>query len=135
MVAGLALLAVSSADGTARPTSRLDLPPTAVVATIRIAVNPPAGAVLLYTAPDYDQPVRFPRPREHEGDATSIAYGSHRVGGSSNSGSKFLAALMLSTELGLESAIEIAGRRMPTAMRHRRAWREEGRPGSSLSRA
>jgi hypothetical protein len=63
MVAGLALLAVSSADGTAQPRDvELDLPPTAVVATIRIAVNPPAGAVLLYIAPDYDQPIRFPGP-------------------------------------------------------------------------
>jgi hypothetical protein len=40
----------------------LDVPRTAVAANIQITVRPSKGAVLLYTAPNYDRAIRFPGP-------------------------------------------------------------------------
>ena len=41
---------------------RLDVPSTTVAATVQINVKPSKGAVLLYTGPSYDKPIRFPGP-------------------------------------------------------------------------
>ena len=63
MLAVLIMLAVSVVAATAQPREfDLDVPPTAVVATIKVTVKPARGAVLLYTGPDYDRPIRFPGP-------------------------------------------------------------------------
>ena len=63
MLAVLIMLAVSVVAATAQPRELdLDVPPTAVVATIKITVRPARGAVLLYTWPDYDRPIRFSGP-------------------------------------------------------------------------
>ena len=57
------MLAMSPLAGTAQPRQLdLDVPPTTVVATIRMIVKPPRGAVLLYTEPGHDRPIRFPGP-------------------------------------------------------------------------
>jgi len=40
----------------------LDVPPTTVVATLELIVEPPRGAVLLYVAPNYDEAIRFSGP-------------------------------------------------------------------------
>jgi hypothetical protein len=40
----------------------LDVPPTTVVATLELIVEPSRGAVLLYVAPNYDEAIRFSGP-------------------------------------------------------------------------
>jgi len=40
----------------------LDVPATTAVAIIQVTVRPPNGAILLYSAPGYDKPIRFPGP-------------------------------------------------------------------------
>jgi hypothetical protein len=63
MLAALAMLAMSPVAAMAQPRDLdLDVPPTTAVATIQITVKPPRGAVLLYTEPGYDRPIRFPGP-------------------------------------------------------------------------
>jgi hypothetical protein len=53
----------SRAAATAEPQQvDLDVPSTTVAATVQINVKPSKGAVLLYTGPSYDKPIRFPGP-------------------------------------------------------------------------
>jgi hypothetical protein len=59
-IAGLVLFQLAA---TAQPRElELNVPPTAVAANIQITVRPSKGAVLLYTAPNYDSAIRFPGP-------------------------------------------------------------------------
>jgi hypothetical protein len=63
VLAAVATLIMSGATAMAQPRElELDVPATTAVATIQITVRPPRGAILLYTAPGYDQPIRFPGP-------------------------------------------------------------------------
>jgi hypothetical protein len=63
MLVALAMVAMFPVAATAQPKELdVDVPPTALVATIKVTVKPARGAVLLYTGPDYDRPVRFPGP-------------------------------------------------------------------------
>ena len=51
---------MSQAAATAEPQQiDLDVPSTTVAATVQINVKPSKGAVLLYTGPRYDKPIRF----------------------------------------------------------------------------
>ena len=56
-------LMMSQAAATAEPKQiDLDVPSTTVATTVQINVKPSKGAVLLYTGPSYDKPIRFPGP-------------------------------------------------------------------------
>jgi hypothetical protein len=56
-------MAASAVPAAAQPRELdVDVPATALVATIKMTVKPARGAVLLYTGPDYDRPIRFPGP-------------------------------------------------------------------------
>src|SRR6478735_8256471 len=56
-------LMMSQAAATAEPQQiDLDVPSTTVATTVQINVKPSKGAVLLYTGPSYDKPIRFPGP-------------------------------------------------------------------------
>jgi hypothetical protein len=59
----ITVLMMSQAAATAEPQQiDLDVPSTTVAATVQINVKPSKGAVLLYTGPSYDKPIRFPGP-------------------------------------------------------------------------
>jgi len=59
----IALLMMSQVTATAQPQQfELDVLPTTVAANIQIIVRPSRGAVLLYTAPNYDSAIRFRGP-------------------------------------------------------------------------
>jgi hypothetical protein len=60
---------MSQAAATAEPQQiDLDVPSTTVAATVQINVKPSKGAVLLYTGPSYDKPIRWTWLREgHNG--------------------------------------------------------------------
>ena len=61
MIGVITVLMMSQAAATAEPQQiDLDVPSTAVAATVQINVKPSKGAVLLYTGPSYDKPIRFP---------------------------------------------------------------------------
>ena len=63
MIGVITVLMMSQAAATAEPQQiDLDVPSTAVAATVQINVKPSKGAVLLYTGPSYDKPIRFPGP-------------------------------------------------------------------------
>src|SRR4249920_2730374 len=63
ILVAVATLIMSGATAMAQPREvELDVPATTAVATIQITVRPPRGAILLYTALGYDQPIRFPGP-------------------------------------------------------------------------
>jgi hypothetical protein len=60
MIGVITALMMSQAAATAEPQQiDLDVPSTTVAATVQINVKPPKGAVLLYTGPSYDKPIRF----------------------------------------------------------------------------
>jgi len=63
MISVITVLMMSQAAATAEPQQiDLDVPSTTVAATVQINVKPSKGAVLLYTGPSYDKPIRFPGP-------------------------------------------------------------------------
>src|SRR6476660_3723032 len=63
MISLITVLMMSQAAATAEPQQiDLDVPSTTVAATVQINVKPSKGAVLLYTGPSYDKPIRFPGP-------------------------------------------------------------------------
>src|SRR5262247_4112824 len=64
MIGVITVLMMSQAAATAEPQQvDLDVPSTTVAAaTVQINVKPSKGAVLLYTGPSYDKPIRFPGP-------------------------------------------------------------------------
>jgi hypothetical protein len=63
MIGVITVLVMSQAAATAEPQQiDLDVPSTTVAATVQINVKPSKGAVLLYTGPSYDKPIRFPGP-------------------------------------------------------------------------
>jgi hypothetical protein len=63
MIGVITVLMMSQAAATAEPQQiDLDVPSTAVAATVQINVKPSKGVVLLYTGPSYDKPIRFPGP-------------------------------------------------------------------------
>ena len=63
MIGVIAVLVMSQAAATAEPQQiDLDVPSATVAATVQINVKPSKGAVLLYTGPSYDKPIRFPGP-------------------------------------------------------------------------
>src|SRR5215472_13470453 len=63
MIGVITVLLMSQAAATAEPQQvDLDVPSTTVAATVQINVKPSKGAVLLYTGPSYDKPIRFPGP-------------------------------------------------------------------------
>ena len=63
MIGVITALMLSQAAATAEPQQiDLDVPSTTVAATVQINVKPSKGAVLLYTGPRYDKPIRFPGP-------------------------------------------------------------------------
>src|SRR5215471_14154029 len=63
MIGVITVLMMSQAAATAEPQQvDLDVPSTTVAATVQINVKPSKGAVLLFTGPSYDKPIRFPGP-------------------------------------------------------------------------
>jgi len=78
MIGVITVLMMSQAAATAEPQQiDLDVPSTTVAATLQINVKPSKGAVLLYTGPSYDKPIRFPWAVKHAGGADFITDGSH----------------------------------------------------------
>ena len=62
MIGVITVLMMSQAAAAEPQQIDLDVPSTAVAATVQINVKPSKGAVLLYTGPSYDKPIRFPGP-------------------------------------------------------------------------
>jgi hypothetical protein len=63
MLVALAMVAMFPVAGTGQPRELdVDVPPTALVATIKMTIKPARGAILLYTGADNDRPIRFPGP-------------------------------------------------------------------------
>src|SRR5262245_59910618 len=92
-------LMMSQAAATAEPQQiDLDVPPTAVAATVQINVKPSKGVVLLYTGPSYDKPIRFPGPSSTRVVLTSSRFALNWSTAQSHSTLKSLGILMASMD-------------------------------------